>query len=409
MNILYFASLDFYARPNPSFHLMKTMIEDVLTQGHSVYFVGCSLEGISQHIPEKLEANPRFTYRLIPVPNTKKTNLVKRYTDGVAYAAAASKYLKKFMPLCDLVFVQSSPTALFNVLAARKHAKNKCVIYNVQDMFPGSSIASGAMKNKFLQKFFYDLQKIAYAKSDIIVGISEDMKKKLEEQGVPSEKIDVVVNWFDDQSVSEIPWKVNDFAREFGMSRDKFYVQYAGTMGYVFEFEKIIKLAELLRDRDDVVFQMIGEGSRKEEFIAAAKKSGLSNIEFLPLQPQERVSEVYSACDLCLIPLKRGVIGNSVPSKIALLMACKRPILTFTDMTTEYAQMINGGIGAAFDYDDVEGMANAIDALSRDREKVVQMGKNGFEFGCKLYSRSANMKKYLEIFEKAKEYTRSGG
>ena len=30
MNILYFASVDFYQKPNPSFHLMHSMITDLL-------------------------------------------------------------------------------------------------------------------------------------------------------------------------------------------------------------------------------------------------------------------------------------------------------------------------------------------------------------------------------------------
>lgn len=51
------------------------------------------------------------------------------------------------------------------------------------------------------------------------------------------------------------------------------------------------------------------------------------------------VPHVYSACSVCLIPLPKGVIGNSVPSKAGLLMACHRVIVTSADEGSEYNKM----------------------------------------------------------------------
>jgi len=54
-------------------------------------------------------------------------------------------------------------------------------------------------------------------------------------------------------------------------------------------------------------------------------------------------------------------------------------------------------------------MARAINELSQDRERVESMGKRGYEFGRELYSRSENMKKYIEIFQKAERNGRGNG
>lgn len=64
---------------------------------------------------------------------------------------------------------------------------------------------------------------------------------------------------------------------------------------------------------------MIGFGSQYDQFIAEAKERRLDNIVFYPLEPQPMVPHVYSACSICFIPLKRDIIGNSVPSKAGLL------------------------------------------------------------------------------------------
>lgn len=402
MNILYFASVDFYQKPNPSFHLMHSMITDLLEIGYRINYVGCAIEGVERHIPAEFENNNNFKYRLIKLPNTQKSNFVKRYIDGVNYAFSAKKYIKEMLTDSDVVFIQSSPTALYNISVVKSLINNKKkIIYNVQDMFPGSSIASGVMKQEWMQKVFFSLQKIAYKKADVIVGISDDMKDKLIEQGVPAEKIEIVVNWFDDRTVSEVPWENNRFVPIANMNKDFFYVQYAGTMGYVFDYNMIIKVAEYLKNEDKIIFQMIGEGSQKQAFIDTVKEKKLNNIVFLPLQKQEMVSDVYSACSTCIIPLKHGVIGNSVPSKAGLLMACKRPIITSTDRGSKYNQMINdNGIGFAYGDDEPEKIAEAIIQLYKNKSLCKEMGIKGYKFGHVLYSRSVNMKKYIQLFEK---------
>ena len=401
MNILYFASVDFYQKPNPSFHLMHSMITDLLESKNKINYVGLALEGIEQHIPIEFINNPNFSYNL-DMPNTKKSSFVKRYIDGIKYAVAAKKYIKKMINDSDVIFIQSSPTALYNISVVKRFAKDsKKIIYNVQDMFPGSSIASGVMPQKWMQIVFSSLQKIAYRKSDIIVAISDDMKDKLIEQGVPNEKIEVIVNWFDDRTVLEVSWDKNRFVKIANMDKEHFYVQYAGTMGYVFDYHMIIKVAEILQDDSKIIFQMIGEGSQKQEFVKTVKEKQLNNIVFLPLQPQDMVSDVYSACSTCIIPLKHGVIGNSVPSKAGLLMACKRSIVTSTDKGSKYNSMIkDNGIGFAFGDNEPEKMAEAILKLSENTELCKHMGIKGYEFGHKLYSRAENMKKYLDLFER---------
>ena len=399
MRILYFASVDFYQKPNPSLHLMTTMLHDLLENGISIDYVGCAIEGIEKHIPDEFLINKDFHYQLVELPNTPKSSFAKRYFDGITYARKAKKLIKRVINDCDIIFVQSSPTVLYNIRAVRSLDKKKTIVYNIQDMFPGSSIASGVMPNKLMQSIFYSLQRSAYKNSNIMVVISEDMKTKLMEQGVPQDKIRVIVNWFDDTSVHEVSWDENRFVEKYKMEKDKFYVQYAGTMGYVFDYKMVLNVAKLLQKYKDIEIQMIGEGSQKEVFISEAEVEGIDNIVFLPLEPQNMVSDVYSACSVCFIPLKKGIIGNSVPSKAGLLMACKRPIVTTSDEGSDYNDMINSNnIGFAYSTDSPDKVAESLVYLKNNPDEARQMGENGFEFGHDLYSRTSNMNLYLDLF-----------
>lgn len=60
MNILYFASVDFYQKPNPSFHLMHSMIDDLLKNENKVNYIGYALESSSEHVPLEFKNNPNF-------------------------------------------------------------------------------------------------------------------------------------------------------------------------------------------------------------------------------------------------------------------------------------------------------------------------------------------------------------
>ena len=149
-------------------------------------------------------------------------------------------------------------------------------------MFPGSSIASGVMPQRWMQKVFFWLQKKAYKKADVIVAISDDMKLRLIEQGVPEEKIATILNWFDDRTVEEVDWTDNRFVEKYNLSPDVFYVQYAGTTGYVFDYKAFIYVANALKQYKDIRFQIIAQGSQYEKFREDARD--LDNIDFLPLQ-----------------------------------------------------------------------------------------------------------------------------
>ena len=298
------------------------------------------------------------------------------------------------------MMVQSCPWAPFAITFAKSCVKTP-VIYNSQDMFPGASIANGAMKQKWMQKIFYMFQKVAYRRADHISVISEDMKQKVIEQGVPAAKITVIPDWYDDKSVREIPWEDNLYVKKYDLEKDCFYVQFAGTMGMNFDYKMVLRVAEKLKQEKKIVFQMIGQGSQKDDFVHAAQEKKLDNIVFLPLEPQEMVPHVYSACSACLIPLPRGVIGNSVPSKAGLLMACHRVIVTSADEGSDYNDMFKREqIGMAFDCDDSDGVAKGILKLRDEPKYCSQLADNAQKYGKAVYARTVNTKLYEDLYRR---------
>lgn len=382
----------------PSLHLYKALFEDLLKAGHIIHLIESVSTRKDPVIPESIENHPNFTYELVPLTITDKHHFAKRYLAGVQYSFRTIKRLKKQKGF-DVVHVQSCPWAPFLVSFVKRYVGIPTV-FNVQDMFPGSSIASGVMPKKWMQKIFYSLQKIAYKKADIISVISEDMKARVMAQGVPAEKVRVIVNWYDDSFVHEIPWEENLFVKKYNMCHDKFYVQYAGTMGFVFDYKMVLEVATRLKKYEDIVFQMIGFGSQYDQFIAEAKDKGLDNIVFYPLEPQPMVPHVYSACSICFIPLKRDIIGNSVPSKAGLLMSCRRVIVNSVDEWSDYYKMFEReDIGLSASNLDPEAVTNCILKLYNDRDLIEQFANNAQPYGKSFYSRTVNTALYEKLYQ----------
>lgn len=385
----------------PSRHLYHALIEDLLAKKHTIHLIESHSTGKDPDVPEEFLTNALFSYQIVNASVVEKRAFAKRYLTGVKYCFDSIPALKEQRNKGFVVMmVQSCPWAPFAISIAKRYVQIP-TIWNIQDMFPGASIANGVMDKKWMQKIFYAFHKIAYKRADHISVISEDMKQKVIEQGVSAEKITVIPDWYDDKSVREIAWEDNLFVKKYDMKKEVFYVQYAGTMGFNFDYKMVLKVAEILKAEKNIVFQMIGFGSQKDIFMEEVKKRGLDNIVFLPFEPQEMVPHVYSACSVCLIPLPKGVIGNSVPSKAGLLMACRRVIITSSDEGSDYNDMFNREkIGIACSSNDPDGIVAGILKLRDNPVLREEYANNAQKYGKAYYTRTVNTSLYEKLYKK---------
>ena len=76
MNILYFASVDFYQKPNPSFHLMHSMIADLLENVESRYLLVNLVAHRARQIAAEAEMNQE------DLPEKPVTMAIEEVADG---------------------------------------------------------------------------------------------------------------------------------------------------------------------------------------------------------------------------------------------------------------------------------------------------------------------------------------
>ena len=215
-----------------------------------------------------------------------------------------------------------------------------------------------------------------------------------------AEKVFVVEAWYDVTNMRSIPKGENRFLKKYNISSDKFCVQFAGTVGYVFNYHTVLELAKRLLPYKDIVIQIIGDGNVKEKFVYEAQNMGLSNIEFYPLQPRDLVPDVYSACDVCLIPLQKGVIGNGIPSKAPLVMACGKVIVNSVEQSYYSKMFAENNMGISVEIEDYDALSEAVLYLKRSPETLRKMADNSYKFGTSNYRSDKSVEKIINIFEK---------
>lgn len=396
MKILFLTSEGFDT-PNSNNHLSMTLIEDLLNAGIRVHLVSrCKKESEKAAcIPMPLLKNPNFSYDLVERPVINRNHFVKRYLDGVKFAFDAKKKWIKQKEI-NAVLLQSNPNSVFSTVLLRMFLK-KPIVYNVYDIFPGHAHETGVIKSVVIFKIFRYIQKFLYSLCESIVAMSEDMKAALVQEGVKPEKITVINNWFDTALFKIKPHSENLFIKKYDLPRDKFYVQFAGVLGYVFNYDMFISSAELLMPYEDIVFLLIGDGNLKDIVLKEIEKRGVTNIRYFPWQPLDIIADVYSACSVGIIPLKKGVIGNGVPSKACQIMACGRVVLNVVDESNYSRTFEDERIGVSVTDFNPETIKERILYLYNNPEVVKEMGAKAREFALANFSREENTAKFVKL------------
>lgn len=299
----------------------------------------------------------------------------------------------------DVAFIDSTPPIQGLKLPIVRLFRKCPVVYNAQDLFPDTLSGTGlAKKGGLLWKIGSWVARVTFNNTDKIIAISEDIKRTLvEEKGFPADKVVVVYNWVDSDAVVPIAKEENPLFDEFGLSRDKFHVVYAGNLGNAQNINIVVDAAARLRDNEDVEFVVFGSGGLENDIRARIEAEGLKNLRLLPLQPVERVKYVYSLGDVCLVSCKEGLGGSAMPSKTWSILSCGRPVLANFDEGELQMILTKNELGVFTKAGDLEGFVEAIRQLASESKKCAEMGARGRQFILDNLTKDAGTRKYAEV------------
>ena len=270
------------------------------------------------------------------------------------------------------------------------------VVFNVQDVWPDCLEIIGQLRSPLLIRVFKRLEKFIYRVSARVTVLSEGMKENLMRKGVPAEKIVVIPNWANVETIRPVE-RENSFRKAHGLN-GHFVVMFAGNLGFIATLDKVLDAAKLLEDEPHIQFLIIGEGNAKPGLVSQANELGLKNVRFLRTQPKEVLPEMLGAADLSLVTLNRHLGQLNVPSKTYSIMASARPVLASVPEDSEIARLVKvAGCGLSVPPEDPYSLAQAIRDLARRPEGLQFYGANGRRYVEKYLNRRSLTAQYHKL------------
>lgn len=299
----------------------------------------------------------------------------------------------------NVIMVASTPPILGPTAALIKKIRHIPIIYNLQDIFPDSLVGAGMTREgSILWKIGRAIEDFTYRNCDKIIVISQDFKRNIMAKGVPEEKIEVIYNWVDEQAVVPIAKNDNILYDELSLSKDKFYVVYAGNFGNAQNIDVIIRAAERLKEQPDIQFLLFGTGGLKADFEKLVADLKLDNVRFFPLQPYNKVSYVYSLGSVGIVSCKKGIGKGAMPSKTWSIMSAGTPVVANYDRDTDLEEIItSNNLGVFSDADNVQELADAILYMYSNPTLCTEYGSNARRYIEQNLSKEVGTRKYVDV------------
>lgn len=269
-------------------------------------------------------------------------------------------------------------------------------VYNVQEIYPDIAIKLGAVRQPWLIRFLYSVERFVYARAARVTVIAERMRRRLVEKGVPSSKVALIPNFVDADALQPVP-SPNEFSQRFDLD-GAFVVSYAGNLGPAQGLETLLDAAERLRDVPGIVIVLVGDGILWKVLHQRISDNGLRNVRLIPFQPFAIVPQIYGASDVCVVSQAVSTGTDAVPSKVYRIMSCRRPVLAATDPASDLAQLVReAGCGVVVQQVSAEQVAAAIRDAYADQPAWRAMGERGRQHVLEHYTRSVVTERYHQL------------
>ena len=393
----------------PTGVVISEIVRGLVSRGHEVYVV-TSLPWYAAHAVDeawkgRIIRKERTAWgsitRVYPFP-TNKRNILARALGYGGFSALAGlcSLLERRRP--EVVMAMSPPLTLGLAAWLTSRLRRAPFVFNVQDVFPDVAVEVGAISNQGVIRLLEGLERFVYRRADAVTVLSEDLRSNVESKIVRAETTDraaetvrVIPNFVDTEQIRPQA-RENSYRSEFGLGT-RTVVMYAGNLGFSQPLELMVEAARELAHRDDVVFVINGDGSRRQELESLA--SGLDNVVFADFQPVERLAEVLAAGDVHVIALRRGLARASVPSKLYSILAAGRAVLASLDSGTEVATVVSSQrAGIAVAPQDQAAFTAAVLELV-DNSDLAAMGSAGRQFVLQWASAEGVAAAYADLFE----------
>jgi colanic acid biosynthesis glycosyl transferase WcaI len=309
----------------------------------------------------------------------KKVTSIKRVVFEASFLASSLlRAIQTRKP--DLLLVVSPPLGLGISAALLSRLWKIPYVFDVQDLQPDAAADLGMLPKPVLP-VLYQMEAFSYRNASLISTVTEGMRRKIIEKGIPGYKV-VVVPPPAENSLFNVGKVVegHEFRRAHGLE-GKFMVTHTGNMGVKQGLDVMLDSALQFREQRDVVFILAGDGAMKPRLQERAAALGLANLRFLPLQEPTDFLQMLAATDMALIVQQSSVSDIVFPSKTVTLLSAARAVAASVSANSEIGRVIvESGGGIVTEPENVGALSAAIKEFLENPGKRLAMGRSGRQY-----------------------------
>lgn len=279
----------------------------------------------------------------------------------------------------DFIFCESPPLFLGISAWVLCKLKGARLIFNVSDLWPESAEKLGIVTSRPILRLSYGLEKFLYRKSAIITGQTQGIVRDISGR-FPRMRTYWLPNgadleYFKPEETSTTWRSKNNF------SESDFILLYAGILGHAQGLEIIIHAADILKDRPEIKFILLGSGPEKIKLKRMSDEKKLTNIFYFDTVAKSNMREILKACSATVIPLKKlDLFKGAIPSKIFESLAMKKPILLGVEGEAKDLFINEGKCGLFFEPENAAELAAQALRLHADKDLAVFLGERGRKY-----------------------------
>lgn len=386
MNILYiehYVGSPTYGMEFRPYYLSREWVK----QGHHVTIIGSSFSHLRQRNPEVIKD---FQEEIIDgikyvwLKGNAYEGSISRVRNILSFVWKLQRNAKRIASLFKPDLVIASSTYPLDNIPAHKIAQMVGAkhVYEIHDLWPLSPMLIGGYSkyHPFIAIMQYG-EDYAYKHVDKVVSLLWNAEKHCKERGLAEGRFVCVPNGYNPEEWTDAKFSLplpETYTRVFDNLKEKIIVGFAGGFAASGALDTVLKAAEVLKERDDLHFVLVGKGPEESNYRKFIEERGLTNVTLLPAVPKELVPSVLTHFDIMPIcgghsPLHQ--YGSS-PNKLTDCMLSSLPIIYSVDEPGCLVERV--GCGYRVEAENIEEMANAITRLSdMTAEERRAMGKKG--------------------------------
>ncbi|MCS6824142.1 MAG: glycosyltransferase family 4 protein [Cytophagaceae bacterium] len=303
-----------------SYHIAKAMIAyghkvEMITSWNHRYYHREEVEGIIVHyLPVFYENNLKTIGRIVSFVKF----MIKAYRKALSVSDV------------DICYATSTPLTIGLIALALKKKKNIPYVFEVRDLWPEAPIQMRVIRNFFLKKILFRMEKRIYQGAERIIALSPGIEAGIRKV-VPHKKVVMIPN-MSDTDFFIMEEKKEDLAEKYHV-HGAFVVSYFGSVGKANHLDFMLDAALACKKSlaDKVKFIIAGRGSEYEKIKDRVKSQLADTVYLFPHVDKVKIKELMNVSDAVYISFANvPVLETCSPNKFFDGLAAGKICITNT-------------------------------------------------------------------------------